>query len=241
MWDCCRMGWGICCQRPLKRPKPSSLQFLLSTLTFRNSKPMRQGTKSKARKPFPHCLHWSANGTQKLVSIHKWFHRRHTLTNVPVRPASIIILERPWWLAMGFLRTGRKQSLPFVVLEDKKNLENYRVSSLPLIPGKVLKQQFQETISRYMKDRKVSSQHEFMKERSCLTNPVASYDEMTSLEDKGWAASIACKAFKTTPSLQTSLMKYMLGKGMLSENCSSCTAGHKGLWSAAQIPDGGWS
>lgn len=30
---------------------------------------------------------------------------------------------------MGFLRTGRKQSLPFVVLEDKKkNLENYPAS-----------------------------------------------------------------------------------------------------------------
>lgn len=67
---------------------------------------------------------------------------------------------------------------------------------------------------------------------------------MIGLEDKGWAVIISCliTAFKaTTPSLQTTLMKYMLGKGMLSENCSSCTAGHKGLWSTAQIAAGDWS
>lgn len=90
-------------------------------------------------------------------------------------------------VTMGFLRTGRKQSLLFFALGGKKkNLGNYRLSSLPLIPGKVLKQ-FQENISRYMKDKKVigNSQHEFMQMKSCLANLVASYDEMPGLEDKG--------------------------------------------------------
>lgn len=80
-----------------------------------------------------------------------------------------------------------KKAITSICCPRRQKEESGELPSLPLIPGKVLKQQFQETISRYMKDRKVivSSQHEFMKERSCLTNPVATYDEMTSLEGKG--------------------------------------------------------
>lgn len=51
-----------------------------------------------------------------------------------------------------------------------------------------------ETISRHVKDKKVlrSSQHGFTKGRSCLTDLMAFYKEMSSLEDKGRAVGTAC-------------------------------------------------
>lgn len=81
--------------------------------------------------------------------------------------------------------------------------------------------------------------------KSCLTNAVAFCDGMTGLEDKEWVLfSIVLLVFsqvlKTTPHPYKPI-KYVLGKGMFSENCSSCTDGHKGLQSAAQIPAGSWS
>lgn len=60
-------GTGNLFQRTLKRPKPPLPQFLLSTLTFRNPKPMRWQTNSRGRKTFPQCLHWSGKRTQKLI------------------------------------------------------------------------------------------------------------------------------------------------------------------------------
>lgn len=104
-------------------------------------------------------------------------------------------------VAMGFLRTGTKQSLLFVALEGKKkNLENHRLSNLPLIPGNVLKQRFQETLSRYRKDGKVtgSSQHGFMKGKSCLTNTVASCDGMDWLGGQGVSSGYHLHPYRQT-------------------------------------------
>lgn len=63
---------------------------------------------------------------------------------------------------------------------------------LTLIPGKVVEQLWQETISGHVKDKKIvrSSQHEFSKEKSCLTIISSFYSESTSLMFEGGAVNI---------------------------------------------------
>jgi len=54
----------------------------------------------------------------------------------------------------------------------KEDPGNYRLVSLTFMPGKVMEQLILETISRYVKGKKVirSSEHGFTKGKSCLTN-----------------------------------------------------------------------
>ncbi|PKU40704.1 rna-directed dna polymerase from mobile element jockey- hypothetical protein [Limosa lapponica baueri] len=66
---------------------------------------------------------------------------------------------------------------------------NDRLVSLTSVPGIVMEQLILETIFRHNKDKKSirSSQHGFIKEKSCLTALINLYDEMTGLVDKGRA------------------------------------------------------
>lgn len=56
--------------------------------------------------------------------------------------------------------------------DRKEDPGNCRLVSFTSIPGKVRNLLILETISRYMKDKKVirSRQHSFTKGKSCLTN-----------------------------------------------------------------------
>lgn len=57
--------------------------------------------------------------------------------------------------------------------------------SFTLVPGKVIEQLIMETTSKHMKGKKAvrKGQHVFMKGKSCLTNLITFYNEVTSLVD----------------------------------------------------------
>ncbi|GAB0187214.1 mitochondrial enolase superfamily member 1 [Grus japonensis] len=102
------------------------------------------------------------------------------LTDVIAKPLSIIF-ERSW-------RTGKvpedwkKDNVTPVFKKGKKEgTGNYRPVSLTSIPGKVMEQPILDVISKHVEEKKVigSGQHEFTKGKSCLTNLIAFYDDMT--------------------------------------------------------------
>ncbi|KAK4816876.1 LOW QUALITY PROTEIN: hypothetical protein QYF61_024518 [Mycteria americana] len=98
-------------------------------------------------------------------------------------------------------------------------LGNYRLVSLPSVPVKVIEQIVLKAISRNIEDKKVigSSQHGFTLGRSCLTNLITFYDEVTALVDEGRGGDVVhfdfSKAFNSVScnNLIDKLMKYRLG------------------------------
>jgi len=104
-----------------------------------------------------------------------------------IAEALSIISERSW-------RTGdvpvdwRKANVTPIFKKGKKeDPGNYRPVSLTSIPGKVMEQLILELINKQVEENKVirSSQHGFTKGKSCLTNLIAFYDDMTGWVDGG--------------------------------------------------------
>ncbi|KAK4830236.1 hypothetical protein QYF61_009303 [Mycteria americana] len=75
---------------------------------------------------------------------------------------------------------------------NKEDPGNYRLVSLTLILGNVMEQLILGTMSRHIKDKKItrSSQYGFNKGKSCLTNLIKFYNELTVLVDEGRAVDI---------------------------------------------------
>jgi len=114
-----------------------------------------------------------------------------------------IIFERSW-------RTGevpedwRKATVTAIFKKGKKeDPGNYRPVSLTSMRGKVMEQLILEVMIKQMEEKKVirSSQHGFIKGKSCLTSLIAFYDGRTGCVDDGRVMDVVyldfSKAFNT--------------------------------------------
>ncbi|GAB0186039.1 mitochondrial enolase superfamily member 1 [Grus japonensis] len=75
---------------------------------------------------------------------------------------------------------------------QKEDPGNYRSVSLTSVPGKIMEQFILSVLTRQVQDDQGirPSQHGFMKGRSCLTNLISFYEQVTRLVDEGKAVDV---------------------------------------------------
>ncbi|CAM4582753.1 unnamed protein product [Lepidochelys kempii] len=143
------------------------------------------------------------------------------LADVIAEPLAIIF-ENSW--RSGEVPDNWKKAnvVPIFKKGKKEDPGNYRPVSLTSVPGKIMEQVLKESILKHLEERKVirNSQHGFTKGKSCLTNLIAFYDEITGSVNEGKAVDVLflefSKAFDTVfHSIIASKLKYGLDEWTL--------------------------
>ncbi|CAM4662903.1 unnamed protein product [Caretta caretta] len=113
------------------------------------------------------------------------------LADVIAEPLALIF-ESSW--QSGEVPDDWKKANVVPILKKGKEEDpgNYRPISLTSVPGKIMEQVLKESILKHLEERKVirNSQHGFTKGKSCLTNLIAFYDEITGSVDEGKAVDV---------------------------------------------------
>ncbi|CAM4623734.1 unnamed protein product [Caretta caretta] len=120
------------------------------------------------------------------------------LTDVITEPLAIIF-ENSWQLGEVPDDWKKANAVP-IFKKEKEDPGNYRPVSLTSVPGKIMEQVLKESILKHLHERKVirNSQHGFTKGKSCLTNLIAFYDEITGSVDEGEAVDVLFLDFSKT-------------------------------------------
>ncbi|GAB0207583.1 mitochondrial enolase superfamily member 1 [Grus japonensis] len=119
------------------------------------------------------------------------------LAEVLSKPLSIIYQQS--WLTREVLVDWRLANVtPIHKKGQKEDPGNYRPVSLTSVPGKVIEQIILSAIMQHVQDKQVirPSQHGFIKGRSCLTNLISFYDQVTFLVDEGKAVDVVYLDFR---------------------------------------------
>ncbi|PKU45836.1 rna-directed dna polymerase from mobile element jockey-like [Limosa lapponica baueri] len=120
------------------------------------------------------------------------------------KPLSIIYQQS--WSTGGVPGDWRVANVtPIYKKGRKEDPRNYRPVSLTSVPGKIMERIILSEVSQQAQDSKGirTSQHGFMKRRSCLTNLISFYDHGTRLLNAGKAVDVIYldfgKVFDTVP------------------------------------------
>ncbi|NXR06414.1 RTXE polymerase, partial [Semnornis frantzii] len=126
------------------------------------------------------------------------------LVELLAKPLSIIYQKS--WLTGEVPMGWRVENVRPIYKKGRKECPgNYRPVSLTSVPGKVMEQGISNVIICHIDNNQGirPSQHGFMRGRSCLTNLISFYYEITRLLDEGKAVDIIFlgfqKAFDTVP------------------------------------------
>ncbi|CAM4668918.1 unnamed protein product [Lepidochelys kempii] len=113
------------------------------------------------------------------------------LVNVIAEPLAIIF-ENSW--RSGEVPDDWKKAnvVPIFKKGKKEDPGNNKPVSLTSVPAKIMEQVLKESILKHLEERKVirNSQHGFTKGKSCLTNLIAFYEEITGPVDEGKAVDV---------------------------------------------------
>ncbi|KAF1552038.1 hypothetical protein FQV20_0001515, partial [Eudyptula albosignata] len=127
---------------------------------------------------------------------------RELLAEELAKPLSIIYQQS--WLTGEVPDDWRLANVtPIYKKGRKEDPGNYRPVSLTSVPGKIMERFILRALTRHERDNQGirPSQHGFTRGRSCLTNLISFYDQVTRLVDEGKAVDVVyldfSKAFDT--------------------------------------------